>query len=40
LAADWGPHEDTDRVADLSPALMEALDLTTDDEVEIIYPAS
>jgi N-acetylmuramoyl-L-alanine amidase len=38
--ADWGPHEDTDRVADLSPALMEALDLTTDDEVEVIYPAS
>jgi N-acetylmuramoyl-L-alanine amidase len=38
--ADWGPHEDTGRVADLSPALMEALDLATDDEVEVIYPAS
>jgi N-acetylmuramoyl-L-alanine amidase len=37
--ADWGPHEDTDRVADLSPGLMEALNLDTDDEVEIIYPA-
>jgi N-acetylmuramoyl-L-alanine amidase len=37
--ADWGPHEDTGRVADLSPGLMEALDLTTDDEVEVIYPA-
>jgi N-acetylmuramoyl-L-alanine amidase len=37
--ADWGPHEDTDRVADLSPALIDALDLETDDEVEIIYPA-
>jgi hypothetical protein len=37
--ADWGPHESTDRVADLSPALMEALDLETDDEVEVIYPA-
>jgi N-acetylmuramoyl-L-alanine amidase len=37
--ADWGPHSDTNRVADLSPGLMEALDLTTDDEVEIIYPA-
>jgi hypothetical protein len=37
--ADWGPHEDTGRVADLSPALMEALDLSTDDEVEVIYPA-
>jgi N-acetylmuramoyl-L-alanine amidase len=37
--ADWGPHEDTGRVADLSPALMDALDATTDDEVEVIYPA-
>jgi len=37
--ADWGPHADTGRVADLSPALMEALELDTDDEVEIIYPA-
>ncbi len=37
--ADWGPHDDTDRVADLSPGLMEALGLTTDDEVEIIFPA-
>jgi hypothetical protein len=37
--ADWGPHEDTGRVADLSPGLMEALGLGTDDEVEVIYPA-
>jgi N-acetylmuramoyl-L-alanine amidase len=37
--ADWGPHEDTGRVADLSPGLMVALDLTTDDEVEVTYPA-
>jgi N-acetylmuramoyl-L-alanine amidase-like protein len=37
--ADWGPHGDTKRVADLSPGLMQALDLTTDDEVEVIYPA-
>jgi N-acetylmuramoyl-L-alanine amidase len=37
--ADWGPHEDTRRVADLSPALMDALGLETDDEVEVIYPA-
>jgi hypothetical protein len=37
--ADWGPHEDTGRVADLSPGLMEALGLTTDDQVEVIYPA-
>ncbi len=38
--ADWGPHESTDRVADISPGLMEALGLETDDEVEVIYPAS
>jgi hypothetical protein len=37
--ADWGPHQDTGRVADLSPALMDALDITTDDEVEVLYPA-
>ena len=37
--ADWGPHGDTDRIADLSPGLMEALDIVTDDEVTIIYPA-
>src|SRR5262245_2314432 len=37
--ADWGPHEDTGRAADLSPGLMAALDLDTDDEVEILYPA-
>ena len=28
----------TDRVADLSPALMEDLGLATDDEVEVVYP--
>lgn len=38
--SDWGPHEDTGRVADLSPGLMEALDLTTDDEVIVRYPVS
>jgi hypothetical protein len=37
--ADWGPHEDTGRVADLSPSLAEALQVQTDDEVEVIYPA-
>ena len=37
--ADWGPHGDTDRVADLSPGLMEYLGITTDDDVEVIYPA-
>jgi N-acetylmuramoyl-L-alanine amidase len=33
--ADWGPHVDTDRVADISPGLMKALGIKTDDEVEI-----
>ena len=38
--ADWGPHEqETGRAADLSPGLMAALGITTDDEVEVIYPA-
>jgi N-acetylmuramoyl-L-alanine amidase len=36
--ADWGPHTDTGRVADISPGLMEALGIATDDEVEITYP--
>jgi len=36
--ADWGPHVDTERVADISPGLMEALGIETDDEVEVIYP--
>jgi N-acetylmuramoyl-L-alanine amidase-like protein len=36
--ADWGPHVDTDRVADISPGLMEALGIQTDDEVEVIFP--
>jgi hypothetical protein len=36
---DWGPHENTGRVCDLSPAAMSALDVSTDDEVEVIYPA-
>jgi len=37
--ADWGPHEqETGRAADLSPALAEALGLSTDDEVEVGYP--
>lgn len=37
--ADWGPHEDTGRVADISPSLMDLLGIETDDEVEVIYPA-
>lgn len=36
--ADWGPNENTGRVADISPGLMEALGITTDDEVEVTYP--
>ena len=37
--ADWGPHEEkTGRAADLSPGLMEDLGITTDDEVEVIFP--
>lgn len=36
--ADWGPHEDTGRVADLSPGLLEALGISTDDEVDVLYP--
>jgi N-acetylmuramoyl-L-alanine amidase len=36
--ADWGPHVDTGRVADISPGLMQALGIETDDEVEVIIP--
>jgi hypothetical protein len=36
--ADWGPHVDTGRVADISQGLMEALGIQTDDEVEVIFP--
>jgi N-acetylmuramoyl-L-alanine amidase len=38
--ADWGPHIDTGRVADISPGLMEKLGITTDDVVEISFPHS
>jgi len=37
--ADWGPHTDTGRVADLSPGLLAVLGAKTDDVVEVIYPA-
>ena len=33
--ADWGPNESTERVADLSPCLMDDLGISTDDEVEV-----
>jgi len=36
--ADWGPHKDTGRVADISPSLMEDLGIETDDEVEVVFP--
>jgi hypothetical protein len=37
--ADWGPHEEKTggRAADLSPGLMEELELETDDTVVVIY---
>jgi hypothetical protein len=39
FCADWGPHEEkTGRAADLSPGLMDDLGITTDDEVEVIFP--
>ena len=37
--ADWGPREDTGRVADLSPQLLSDLDIETDDVVEVFFPA-
>jgi N-acetylmuramoyl-L-alanine amidase len=33
--ADWGPNENTGRVADLSPCLMDDLGIKTDGEVEV-----
>ena len=37
--SDWGPHEEkTGRAADLSPGLMDALGINTDDYVEVYYP--
>ena len=36
--ADWGPHVNTGRVADISPGLMEDLGIQTDDEVQVIFP--
>lgn len=35
---DWGPHEKTGRVADLSPGIMSALALKTDDDVIVEVP--
>ena len=36
--ADWGPHKDTGRVADISSGLMKELMIETDDEVHVIFP--
>lgn len=36
--ADWGPNVNTGRVADLSPGLIEALGIETDQEVEVTFP--
>jgi N-acetylmuramoyl-L-alanine amidase len=36
--ADWGPHVNTQRAADISPGMMAELGINTDDEVEVIYP--
>jgi N-acetylmuramoyl-L-alanine amidase len=36
--ADWGPHENTNRIADVSPFVLEALGLMTDETVEVIFP--
>ena len=36
---DWGPGEQTGRVCDVSPGLMTALGIETDDTVTVTYPA-
>lgn len=36
--ADWGPHSDTDRIADISPGLLEDLGILTDDVVQVVFP--
>jgi N-acetylmuramoyl-L-alanine amidase len=36
--ADWGPNENTGRVADLSPGALEILGIQTDDEVSVVFP--
>ena len=36
--ADWGPHQDTGRVADVSSGLLQALGIETDDDVEVLFP--
>jgi N-acetylmuramoyl-L-alanine amidase len=36
--ADWGPNQNTGRVADISPGLMEDLGIKTDDQVVVTFP--
>ena len=36
--ADWGPNENTGRVADVSKGLLDALGISTDEIVQVIYP--
>jgi len=36
--ADWGPHVDTGRIADLSQGAMRRLGITTDDTVNVSFP--
>lgn len=36
--SDWGPNENTGRVADISPGLMNYLGIETDDEVIVAFP--
>lgn len=38
--SDWGPHADTNRIADISPGLMFDLGIETDDEIEVLFPLS
>ena len=35
---DWGPNIDTHRIVDLSPGVLKALDLTTNDNVTVEVP--
>ncbi len=37
--ADWGPNEDTGRIADLSFGAMRKLGIQTDDIVDVVFPA-
>jgi hypothetical protein len=34
--SDWGPNSNTGRICDISPGLMQALGVETDDDVEIV----